>query len=250
MEYAGDRGAVALDAVAAWRVAERTAELLSGQHAIRGVVLYGSVARGRSDGGSDIDMLVVGVDPTVTSRILLSGLPEDMKRRRLSLQYMTESELARLFDAGPAFTEHLRREGVILYDENGSLRETMAAPARHPISIDDEISMHLRQLRPLGDWPQYNGNHLACLARLYAIAKAVVILVLLKYDIAEFDHRTIFSIYRERYPDRAGDVAIVAELAAFARLVAGQPAVLPFSYRNAEPRARAALAAIQRLAAP
>jgi hypothetical protein len=43
MEYAGDRGAVALDAVAAWRVAERTAELLSGQHAVRSVVLYGGL---------------------------------------------------------------------------------------------------------------------------------------------------------------------------------------------------------------
>jgi predicted nucleotidyltransferase len=239
-----------LDAVAAaWCVAERTAEVLSGQLAIRGVVLYGSVARGRSDIDSDIDMLVVGVDPGITSRALLSGLPENMKQRRLSLQYMTESELARLFDSGPSFTEHLRREGVILYDEDGSVEETMMSPPRHPISIDDEISMHVRQLRPLGVWPQYNGNHLACLAQLYAIAKAVIILVLLKSAVAEFDHRTIFSTYCERYPDRADDVAIVAELAAFARLIAGRPAVLPFSYRNAEPRARAALVAIQRLAA-
>jgi predicted nucleotidyltransferase len=240
-----------LDAVvAARRIAERTAELLSGQPAIRGVLLYGSVARCRSDSDSDIDMLVVGVDPGMTSRFLLSGLPKDLKQQRLSFQYMTESELARLFDFRPSFTEHLCREGVILYDENGSLRETMMSPARHPISLDDEISMHLRQLRPLGDWPQYNGNHLACLAQLYAIGKAVTILVLLKSAIAEFDHRTIFDTYRERYPERAGDVAIIAELAAFARLIGGRRASLPFSYRNAEPRARAALAAIQRLAAP
>jgi predicted nucleotidyltransferase len=240
-----------VDAVAsAWQAAEETAELLSGLAAIRGVVLFGSVARRTNEKDSDIDILVVGVDPTITGRFLRSGLPAHLTRRRLALRYMTESELARLFDVGLSFTEHLRREGVVLYDRNGGLKETMSSPARYPISIDDQISMHLRQLRPLGNWPQYNGNHLACLAQLYAIAKAVTILVLQKSGTAEFDHRAVFSAYKERYPGRRGDVDTVTELEAFSRLVAGRPGELPFSYRNAEHRARAALAAIHRLAAP
>lgn len=234
----------------AWQAAEETAELLSCLGAIRGVLLFGSVARRRSEIDSDIDILVVGVDPAITGRALRSRLPVKLRERRLSLQYMTEIELDRLFSIGPAFTEHLRREGVILYDENGRLKEIMLSPARRSISVNDEISMQLDRLRPLEDWPQYNGNYLACLAHLYVIAKSVVILVLLRSGIAEFDHRAIFSAYKERYPDRKDAVDIVAELAAFSRLIAGRHSELPFPYRNAEHRARAALAAIRRLAAP
>jgi predicted nucleotidyltransferase len=237
-------------ATSAWQAAEAAAESLSRLGAIRGVVLFGSVARRRSTSDSDIDMLVVGVDPKLTGRALLSALPAQLRQRRLSLQYITENELKRLFMIGPAFTEHLRREGVILYDRNGKLKETMASPARRAISVDDEVSMQLARLRPLEDWPQYNGNHLACLAQLYTIAKAVVILCLLRSGFAEFDHRAIFGTYKELYPNRGEDVNIVSELQGFSRLIAGRGGELPFPYRNAEHRARAAVAAIRRLAAP
>lgn len=235
--------------ISARHAAEEIASRLSELTEIRGVLLFGSVARGRSDDESDIDLLVVGDDPGITGRRLRSGLPERL-RQRLSLQYVTEIKLVRLFDAGPAFTEHLRREGMILYDKDGSLRQIVTSPARRSMSISDEISMHLDQLRLLGDWAQYNGNYLACLASLYVIAKSVVILVLLRSGIAEFDHRTIFSAYGNHYPDRKEDVDIVSELKPFSRLMAGRPCELPFCYQDAGDRARAALAAIQRLAAP
>jgi predicted nucleotidyltransferase len=237
-------------AISAWHAAEQTAQWLSGRTAIRGALLFGSVARGRSDEDSDIDVLAVGVDPQVTGRALRSELPARLKRWRLSLQYMTRDQLVRLFDIGPAFTEHLRREGVILYDRDGILREIMTSPARRSMSIDDEISMQLGRLRPLSQWAQYNGNHLACLAHLYVIGKSVVILALLRAGIAEFDHRIIFSAYRNNYPDRGGDVEIVRKLQAFSRIIAGRPCELPFCYRDAEDHARAAVAAIYRLAAP
>lgn len=233
------------------QAAEETAEWLSRITTIRGVLLFGSVARGRSDDDeSDIDILVVGIDPEITGRILRSTLPAPLKQRRLSLLYMTENQLVRLFDTGPAFTEHLRREGVILYDQDGRLAKIMTSRSRRSMSIDDEISILLDRLRPLGDWAQYNGNHLACLAHLYVIGKSVVILALLRSGIAEFDHRTIFSSYANLYPDRRSDVDIVTELRAFSRLIAGRRCEIPYGYRDAEDHARAALAAIQRLAVP
>jgi len=232
------------------QTAEEAAELLSQETTIRGVLLFGSIARGRSDDDSDIDILAVGADPKITGRALLSALPERFRRQRLAILYMTESKLSRLFEIGPAFTEHLRREGVIMYDRDGGLEQIMISAPRRSMSIDEEISMLLDRLRPLSEWAQYNGNHLACLAHLYVIGKSVVILALLRSGIAEFDHRTIFTAYRSQYPDRGGDVHLVASLQAFSRLVAGRHCELPFGYREAEDHARAAVAAIQRLAVP
>jgi predicted nucleotidyltransferase len=234
----------------AWDIAEEVAAAFADLPEIDGVLLFGSVARQRNDPGSDIDMLVVGTDPALTSRGLVAGLPTRLRRHRLAVQYRTRKDLARLFETGPAFTEHLRREAVILRDRDGSLRELIGRQARRAISEDDEIALHLDRLHLLEDWPQYNGNFLACLAQLYAIAKAVIILALLRCGIAEFDHRRIFDAYRERYPDRSADVDIVADLAPFARLMGGEEADPPFPYRDAEDQARAAVAAIRRVSAP
>lgn len=77
-----------------------------------------------------------------------------------------------------------------------------------------------------------------------------MILVLARSDAAEFDHRTIFSAYRARYPERGADLDTVSGLAPFARLVANRGGELPFSYWDAEDHARAAVAAIRRLALP
>jgi len=238
------------EAKSAWEAAELTAASLSGLPGIQGVLLFGSVARRRSDPDSDIDMLVVGTIPGVTTRALLATLPANLRRWRLAVQYYTTGRLAELFAAGPAFTDHLRREGVVLYERDGCLSELLGSPVRRAMSIDDEIALQLSRLRPLEAWPQYNGNFLACLAQLSAIARAVVILVLARSDAAEFDHRTIYGAYRARYPERGADLDTVAGLAPFARLMAGRGGELPFSYWDTEDHARAAVAAIRRLAAP
>jgi predicted nucleotidyltransferase len=237
-------------ASSARHAAARIARLLSNSPDIHGVLLFGSVARGLSDADSDIDILVVGTDPRLTSRRLLARLPANLRERRPALQYYTERGLSQLFDTGIAFTEHLRREGVILYDEDGSLHEVIESPNRRAMSIEDEIAKYLTRLPPLQDWPQYNGNFLACLAELYTIGKSVVILALLRLDFPQFDHRTIFDTYRDCYPDRSEAVDTVAALAPFSRLLGGGKDDLPFSYRDAEDQARAAVDAIQSLAAP
>ena len=174
----------------AWEAAELTAASLAGLPGIQGVLLFGSVARRRSDPESDIDMLVVGSIPGVTTRTLLGTLPANLRSWRLAIQYYTTGLLAELFAAGPAFTDHLRRD-VVLYERDGCLSELLGSPVRRAMSIDDEIALQLSRLGPLEAWPQYNGNFLACLAQLSAIARAVVILFLARCDAAEFDHRTI-----------------------------------------------------------
>ena len=117
----------------AWEAAELTAASLSGLPGIQGVLLFGSVARRRSDPESDIDMLVVGSIPGVTTRALLATLPANLRSWRLAIQYYTTGRLAELFAAGPAFTDHLRREGVVLYERGGSPERApqFARPAGH-----------------------------------------------------------------------------------------------------------------------
>ncbi len=234
----------------AWRTAEQVAETLSRRPDIRGVLLFGSVSRRRSDADSDIDLLVMGVDPKLTRRALMSALPAWLRRRHLSLRYFTEDELGHLFAAGTSFAQHLRLEGTILYDQTGRLREIVTSPMTPTMTVDDEIAGELERLRPLENWSQYHGNFLFCFAQLYAIGKAVVILGLLRAGIAEFDHRTLFNAYRKRYPDRGLELDTVVNLEPFSRLVSGRPNELPFSYRDAEGPGRAAVAAIRRLAAP
>jgi len=238
-------------ASSARHAAEQVAGTLSRLPDVHGVLLYGSVARQTGvDPDSDIDLLVVGANPKVTSRGLISAIPARLRRLRLSLRYFTEDELSRLFEAGVSFTEHLRREAVVLYDQDGDLGKIVRSPALPTISLDEEIAAQLDRLRPLEDWSQYNGNFLFCFAQLYAIGKAVVILVLLRSGEAEFDHRRLFKVYRTRYPNRGADVDTIIDLEPFARLVAGRPNELPFSYRDAEQHGRAAVAAVRRLAAP
>jgi predicted nucleotidyltransferase len=220
------------EASSAWEAAELTAASLSGLSGIQGVLLFGSVARRRSDPDSDIDMLVVGTIPGVTVRALLATLPANLRRWRLAVQYYTTGRLAEL------------------YERDGCLSELLGSPVPRAMSIDDEIALQLSCLGPLEAWRQYNGNFLACLAQLSTIARAVVILGLDRSDAAEFDHRTIYSAYRARYPERSADLDTVAGLAPFARLMAGRGGELPFSYWDAEDHARAAVAAIRRLAAP
>jgi predicted nucleotidyltransferase len=231
-------------------VAEDVAGTLSRLPDVRGVLLFGSVARRRSEVDSDIDLLIVGVNPKLTRHALTSVLPARLRKFPLSLRYLTEAEFVALFETGVSFTEHLRREGVVLYDQNGSLREVVRSSARSAISLDDEIAAQLDRLHPLEDWSQYNGNFLFCFAQLYAIGKAVVILALLRSGVAEFDHRTLFNVYRKRHPEHGADLDVVAELEPFYRLVAGHPNELPFSYRNAEGHGRAAVTAIRHLASP
>jgi predicted nucleotidyltransferase len=244
-------GVVALDTVtSAWRVAEQVAGTLSRMPDVLGVLLFGSVARRTNEADSDIDLLVVGVDPKINSQALTSVLPARLRRHHLSLRYFTENELRGLFDAGMSFTEHLRREGIVLYDQNGDLRRIVRSSTQPKVSVDDEIAMQLERLHPLEDWSQYNGNFLFCFSQLYAIGKAVVILALLRSGLAEFDHRRLFNAYRKRYPDRGVDLDTLVGLEPFSRLVSGRPNELPFSYRDAESHGREAVAAIRRLALP
>lgn len=88
--------------------------------------MYGSVARGDADPQSDLDVLVLGnAEPNDLAR----HLPVQ-RRYRLSVSRYSWDELRMMAEYGSLFLQHLRLEGVALYEDGhceGRLRSVLQA---------------------------------------------------------------------------------------------------------------------------
>ena len=87
------------------------------------IILYGSVARGEAGRDSDVDILVIGADPSIT-RDRLSEICADLMYDRgytvlLSLAQFSQNDFQRLREIGSPFIRNVLTEGIILYD-NGT----------------------------------------------------------------------------------------------------------------------------------
>ncbi len=88
---------------------------------IEEIILYGSVARGKSGKESDIDLLVVSDVPrhkmlwdlhSLTTPVLLN------KGELISIAVMPRSEMKSLGDNESFFIKNVREDGIVLYKEN------------------------------------------------------------------------------------------------------------------------------------
>src|SRR5215217_22904 len=95
------------------RAADVTAELVSEFPQIKGVCLYGSVARGEAGPDSDLDLFVVGDDPTLTPSSIRRRLHLQKAHPRISIVYHTPQTLRRYLDTGSRFLLHLQLEGQV-----------------------------------------------------------------------------------------------------------------------------------------
>lgn len=102
------------------QIIEQYITQITGKFDIKGIILYGSVARGTATKSSDIDMIVVA-----------SGLPELRDRfnfinikkpSRLEAVWMTPEELTGMVDAKTGFVVDALLEGKILRDD-GTIKE-------------------------------------------------------------------------------------------------------------------------------
>lgn len=97
-----------------------TKELLSLLHRpCLAVMLYGSVARGAGEPGSDIDVLQVVPEPT-----------EHYSVERVSVATYTPEQLSRMSEQGSLFALHLLEEGRMLEDRHGVLAAILSAYQR------------------------------------------------------------------------------------------------------------------------
>ena len=213
-----------------------------------GVCLIGSVARGDDVAGSDIDLLVVA-EKKVRRSELISRLPEDLRRRELSLICYARSDWIAEAQAGSLFVHHVRLEGQPLFDRDGSLKAGFQAAAARRPNVEAELRRQVSRLRLYSDPARLNGQHLFALSHLYAIGKAVAIARCVELNEPTFVKEEALTRLGQRRPDLADAVRAVALLRPFYDLTrerGDEP--LPFEPVNVQHRVVDASAAIERLA--
>jgi predicted nucleotidyltransferase len=223
-----------------------TALLVETFPAIEAVLLFGSVARGDANPWSDIDLLLTSSDLKLTVAELRKAISE---RNHVSLIYYQTSSFETLYRRRPLFIAHLKKEGVVLFDPLGVLSRMLESPSLAKADIAEEIKTYLAKLTPYRYPKRYNNNFLFCLSHLYSIGKGVIMLGLAGCGILEFNREAAFERSASLNPDLAGQVATVARLRPFYRLVSGrEPEPLPFSYHDAAIEMEEAVKAIESLA--
>ena len=214
---------------------------------IDAVILFGSVARGDADEGSDIDLVVIGSENDLTPEHLRA--PLSAWSDRVSLLYFPTSEFQRLYRERALFIAHLKKEGVVLYNRLDLLHTILSQPFSPVVNVGKEIKAHRAKLAPYLDPRPFNNNFLFCLSHLYSIGKGVVMLGLAKKGVLEFNREAAFLRFASLNPDLARETEEVAKLRPFYRLVTGRaPEPLPFPYRLADREMTEAVKAIQTLA--
>lgn len=160
---------------------------------VLGLILYGSYARGDYEPESDVDLLAVATTPGGTRR-----------RNAVSVSVYTPEQLASA--AGTLFGMHLRRDGVVIFDDNGRLEELLGAMGEPAPGLLFARIRHLAAV--LDDRPN---EHLVGRVRLarYLLRTAV-------YVAALAEGEPCFSV--RELAARGGDPALVNVLASNADL--------------------------------
>lgn len=223
-----------------------TSQLVRAFPAIDSVLLCGSVARGDANPWSDIDLLVTSSDPKLTVAELRNVISE---RSHVSLIYYRSPLFATACQRHPLFIEHLKKEGVVLFDPVGVLSRMLDTPTYTKKNIAEEIRRYRTKLAPYRYPKRYNNNFLFPLSHLYSIGKAVIMLTLACQGVLEFNRDAAFERFATMNPHLADRVATIARLRPFYRLVNGRKREpLPFSYHDAATEMEEAVNAIDFLA--
>ena len=102
---------------------------------INAIIVYGSVARGEAGEESDIDVLIVGRDKEIRSKITEIGYEIDYENRFetfITPVYYTKEEIEHRIKVGSPFIYEVLKDGVALYDDGTfkRIREKMFGTGR------------------------------------------------------------------------------------------------------------------------
>jgi predicted nucleotidyltransferase len=201
----------------------------------RGILLFGSVARCDASTGSDIDLLVIPADESITP---IPALPA-----AVSLIHRSESEVDALFADGWLFAEHLRREGRVLHDPGRYFERRFARPIPLDTAVKIGLQHERRRLAPYLDLMRFDGDFLFLLGRLHSIGKSLAMLRLAAAGAPVFARDRALEECASLDPALRTAVTIIRSLSPFAEHVArGTP--LPSALDPTEERAAASLQAV------
>jgi predicted nucleotidyltransferase len=120
-----------------WPLLSALRRALRTEHRVRLAVLYGSLARGDADGGSDLDLLVSFADDRLSA-----GYELATRLGRVSARHVDVARLERVEVKAPLLLDRVLDEGRVLIDRDGQWdrlcerRFAIAARARHAHSRD------------------------------------------------------------------------------------------------------------------
>jgi predicted nucleotidyltransferase len=97
-----------------WWLLSALRQALRTEHRVRLAVLYGSLARGDADGGSDLDILVSFADDRLSA-----GYELATRLRRVSARHVDVARLERVEAKAPLLLDRIMDEGRVLIDRDG-----------------------------------------------------------------------------------------------------------------------------------
>lgn len=153
----------------------------------RGIVLFGSAARGDYADHSDVDLLIVHDD------LVPEDLLDDLDPR-ISPSFYDRARLSRLQRQSPLFANHLAREGKVLHDLDGAISRTLADV--RDLRCEDANAIALKTQRRLHHVladPEFKPGDLSSLGELYALAKQSALLVSAERREYEFGRSRAFG---------------------------------------------------------
>jgi len=175
------------------------------------VLVFGSVARGEQTVTSDVDLLIVTQDGD-SARVLRNTIREadlDVHPIVFSIGSLLNDDTVY-----PSFLAHLLEEGRALVGQQAwdDVKASLASRISDRTLLDAELRRRIRGLR-LFDYPErFRRSPITACSHLYTIAKATVIVQLLRNDVHEFSWTRAFDRYAELRPDLAGDLDALKQL--------------------------------------
>jgi predicted nucleotidyltransferase len=121
-----------------WPLLSELRRALRTEHGVRLVVLYGSLARGDEDGGSDLDLLVSLADDRLSADFELAA-----RLRRVSGRRVDVARLERVEVRAPLLLDRVLDEGRVLVDRDGQWKRLCE---RGPAIRARALRSHRRQM--------------------------------------------------------------------------------------------------------